>query len=166
MKKLSKIDESAWGDMRKRSSGEQIRKEDEFNPEYIDFGEGTSVVWATEALEIEGEVKFSFEDVKNYNNNGWRLPTVKEVQQIDFNRDNVRIYWVSGYNTLQFPEGKIKIHTDESGRGFHMWTKDRHEKWNNDAYTYGYDNSYTFNIDSTNIHINKCYVFLVKDKTY
>ena len=28
MKKLSKIDESAWGEMRRRSSGKQIRKED------------------------------------------------------------------------------------------------------------------------------------------
>ena len=28
MKRLSNINESTWGDMRKRSSGEQIRKED------------------------------------------------------------------------------------------------------------------------------------------
>ena len=31
MKKLSKIDESAWGDMMRRGSGESIRKEDAIN---------------------------------------------------------------------------------------------------------------------------------------
>ena len=31
MRKLSKIDESVWGDLRKRSSGEVIRREDLFH---------------------------------------------------------------------------------------------------------------------------------------
>ena len=31
MKKLSKLDESAWGEMRRRSAGETIRKEDDVN---------------------------------------------------------------------------------------------------------------------------------------
>ena len=35
MKKLSKITESIWSDMQDRSSGETIRKEDKFNPDYV-----------------------------------------------------------------------------------------------------------------------------------
>ena len=35
MRKLSKIDESVWGDLRKRSSGEVIRREDD-----VDFMDG------------------------------------------------------------------------------------------------------------------------------
>ena len=164
MKKLSNISESVWGDIRRRGLGDDIKEEDAFNPEYIDFGENTTVVWAKEALEINGEVEFYFKEVKDYNNNGWRLPTKEEVEQINFHRDNVRIYWAEGYETLKFPEGELRIHTDISGRGFRMWTSTLEEKWDNYAYSYGYDNSYHFEIRGSGTSMNTMYAFLVKDK--
>ena len=35
MKKLSKITESIWSDIQDRSSGDKIRQEDKFNPDYV-----------------------------------------------------------------------------------------------------------------------------------
>ena len=102
MKKLSKITESIWSDMQDRSSGETIRKEDKFNPDYVDFGDDTTVYWAIDNLEIDGEGKFYFDDIKDYNNNGWRLPTVDEVNQLKW---NIWISWNKGCNHLKFDDG-------------------------------------------------------------
>ena len=168
MKQLSKIvKESVWADIHKRSNGEQERKEDRFNPEYVDFGPDTTVYWAKDALEIDGENRFYFEDVENYNNNGWRLPTLEEVKQVDF--QNCRRSWYRdddgiGYHWIKLEHGTLRIKTEESIYGFSAWTKDRLEKWQNHAYDYGYDNMSKFDIDSDNIHYAKLYVFLVKDK--
>lgn len=161
------ITESVWSDMHKRSNGEQERKEDKFNPEYVDFGENTTVYWAKDALNIDGENKFYFKDVEYYNNNGWRLPTLEEVKQVDFNHVWKRWYRDddgTGYVWLEYPAGTLRIKTEKSIYGFHAWTKDRHEKWQNLVYDYGYDNMSIFNIDSSNIHQTRLYVFLVKDK--
>jgi hypothetical protein len=164
------IKESVWSDMHKRSNGEQERKEDSFNPEYIDFGPDTTVYWAQDALELNGETEFNFEDVENYNNNGWRLPTVKEVEQVDFAKRDKRINWYReddgiGYTHLHFNEGTLKIKDEDTYATSHLtlWTKDRHEKWKHDAYVYGFHN-YKFDIYSSSFSINKHYAFLVKDK--
>lgn len=164
------ITESVWSDIHKRSNGELERKEDSFNPEYIDFGPDTTVYWAQDALELNGETEFNFEDVENYNNNGWRLPTVKEVEQVDFAKRDKRINWYReddgiGYTHLKFNEGTLKIKDEDTYATSHLtlWTKDRHEKWKHDAYVYGFHN-YKFDIYSSSFLINKHYVFLVKDK--
>ena len=160
MKKLSKITESIWSDMQDRSAGDAVRKEDKFNPDYVDFGDDTTVYWAIDNLEIDGEGKFDFDDIKDYNNNGWRLPTVKEVNQLKW---NIWIAWYKGCYHLQFDDGnELKLKTNGSG-GFHMWTKDN-TKFPNIAYAYGFDNSQHFDITSFNKSINKLFVFLVKDK--
>ena len=160
MKKLSKITESIWSDMQDRSSGETIRKEDKFNPDYVDFGDDTTVYWTIDNLEINGEGKFYFDDIKDYNNNGWRLPTVDEVNQLKW---NIWISWYEGCKHLQFDDGnELKLKTNGSG-GFHMWTKDN-TKFPDAAYAYGFDNSQHFDITSFNKSINKLFVFLVKDK--
>lgn len=163
MKKLSKITESIWADMQDRSTGEIIRDEDKFNPEYVDFGEGTTVYWAVDNLEVDGEVKFYFGDVKDYNNNGWRLPTVDEVNQLKW---NIRTPWYEGCKHLKFEDGnELRLKTNGSG-GFHMWTNELNKKFPTSAYSYGFDNMGSFNIDSFNKSINKLFVFLVKDKKY
>ena len=102
MKKLSKITESIWSDIQDRSSGDTIRKEDKFNPNYVDFGDDTTVYWAIDNLEIDGEGKFYFDDIKDYNNNGWRLPTVKEVNQLIW---SIWISWYEGCNPFKFEDG-------------------------------------------------------------
>ena len=161
MKKLSKITESIWSDMQDRSSGETIRKEDKFNPDYVDFGDDTTVYWAIDNLEIDGEGKFYFDDIKDYNNNGWRLPTVDEVNQLKW---NIWISWYEGCNHLKFDDGnELKLKTNNND-GFHMWTKEINTKFPNTAYAYGFDNSHDFDITSFNKSINKLFVFLVKDK--
>ena len=161
MKKLSKITESIWSDMQDRSSGETIRKEDKFNPDYVDFGDDTTVYWAIDNLEIDGEGRFYFDDIKDYNNNGWRLPTVDEVNQLKW---NIWISWYEGCNHLQFDDGnEVKLKTNNND-GFHMWTKEINTKFPNTAYAYGFDNSHDFDITSFNKSINKLFVFLVKDK--
>ena len=161
MKKLSKITESIWSDMQDRSAGETIRKEDKFNPDYVDFGDDITVYWAIDNLEIDGEGKFYFDDIKDYNNNGWRLPTVDEVNQLKW---NIWISWNKGCNHLKFDDGnELKLKTNGSG-GFHMWTKEINTKFPNAAYAYGFDNSHDFDITSFNKSINRLFVFLVKDK--
>ena len=161
MKKLSKITESIWSDMQDRSSGETIRKEDKFNPDYVDFGDDTTVYWAIDNLEIDGEGKFYFDDIKDYNNNGWRLPTVDEVNQLKW---NIWISWYEGCNHLKFDDGnELKLKTNGSGR-FNMWTKEINAKFPNAAYAYGFNNSHDFDITSFNKSINRLFVFLVKDK--
>ena len=161
MKKLSKITESIWSDMQDRSSGETIRKEDKFNPDYVDFGDDTTVYWAIDNLEIDGEGKFYFDDIKDYNNNGWRLPTVDEVNQLKW---NIWISWYEGCNHLKFDDGnELKLKTNGSG-GFNMWTKEINTKFPNAAYAYGFNNSHDFDITSFNKSINRLFVFLVKDK--
>ena len=161
MKKLSKITESIWSDMQDRSSGETIRKEDKFNPDYVDFGDDTTVYWAIDNLEIDGEGKFYFDDIKDYNNNGWRLPTVDEVNQLKW---NIWISWYEGCNHLKFDDGnELKLKTNDSD-GFHMWTKEINTKFPDAAYAYGFDNSHDFDITSFNKSINRLFVFLVKDK--
>ena len=161
MKKLSKITESIWSDMQDRSSGETIRKEDKFNPDYVDFGDDTTVYWAIDNLEIDGEGRFYFDDIKDYNNNGWRLPTVDEVNQLKW---NIWISWYEGCNHLKFDDGnELKLKTNNND-GFHMWTKEINTKFPNTAYAYGFDNSHDFDITSFNKSINRLFVFLVKDK--
>ena len=156
-----------WSDMHKRSNGTTGRKEDSFNPEYIDFGENTTVYWAKDNLIIDDKDRFYFKDVENYNDNGWRLPTVEEVKQVDFS--HVRKSWYrdndgTGYVWIQLPGGTLRIKTEDSLYGFGMWTKDGHEKWPTCAYGYGYDNMSKFEIDTYLISQNRLYVFLVKDK--
>ena len=161
MKKLSKITESIWSDMQDRSIGDVVRKVDKFNPDYVDFGDDTTVYWAIDNLEIDGEGKFYFDDIKDYNNNGWRLPTVDEVNQLKW---NIWISWYEGCNHLKFDDGnELKLKTNDSD-GFHMWTKEINTKFPDAAYAYGFDNSHDFDITSFNKSINRLFVFLVKDK--
>ena len=163
MKKLSKIIESIWSDMQDRSAGDVVRKEDDYNPEYVDFGEGTTVYWAVDNLKIDGEIKFNFDDVKDINKNGWRLPTVDEVNQLKW---NINISWYDGCNHLKFEDGnELRLATYRIG-GFHMWTNELNKKFPTSAYSYGFDNMGIFNIDSFSISFNKLFVFLVKDKKY
>ena len=161
MKKLSKITESIWSDMQDRSAGDTVREEDKFNPDYVDFGDDTTVYWAIDNLEIDGEGKFYFDDIKDYTNNGWRLPTVDEVNQLKW---NIWISWYEGCNHLKFDDGnELKLKTNGSG-GFNMWTKEINTKFPNAAYAYGFNNSHDFDITSFNKSINRLFVFLVKDK--
>ena len=160
---MKKLSESVWSDIRRRGIGTDIKQEDAFNPDYVDFGENTTVYWAIDNLEIDGEVKFHFDDVKDYNNNGWRLPTVDEVNQLHW---NIRIAWYEGCKHLKFYDGnELRLKTNGS-YGFHMWTKEINAKFPSSAYAYGFNNSNVFDVTNFNKSINRLFVFLVKDKNY
>ena len=163
MKKLSNITESIWTDMQKRSSGDDIRDEDAFNPDYIDFGENTTVYWMQDNLQIDGKVKFPFDDVKDYNNNGWRLPTKEEVEQLNW--DGVKIqYTAFKLKYFVFSDGnKLEICTNGEG-GTMMWTSEAVDEYPTAAWSYGLNNDRELTLRPFNKKNNKLFVFLVKDK--
>ena len=154
------VSESIWDDMQDRGTGDTVKKEDEFNPEYIDFGENTTVYWAKESLVLDGEEKFNWHDIKDYNNNGWRLPTLEEVKQVNWPK--VNISWYEHGWHIRFEDGnEIKVITDGSEPS--MWTSSYEQRINTvAAYYYGYGGS-RFNINSC-IPYSKDFVILVKDK--
>lgn len=82
------ISESIWSDMQDRSSGDTIRKEDDNNNlrklKPIDLGRHTTVYWADEDLEYDGETYFTFDEAfELIKKSKWRLPTLKEVAELD-----------------------------------------------------------------------------------
>ena len=115
MKKLSKINESTWGEMRKRSSGEVERKEDiigniqSLKP--IDMG--GSVLWADQNLIYDGEEIFTYDEANDLiYNSEWRLPTLKEVAELV---DGHNIYYDSKYVYIDNPK---KISFKKCGCGY------------------------------------------------
>lgn len=132
--------------------------------EYIDFGDKTTVYWAKYALEIDGENRFYFDEVKDFNEFGWRLPTVKEVKEIFKPKTRWDSPWYDGCRIIKIKGEELRIKGNVSD-GFHIWTKDADNRWDAPhAYSYGIDNSYVFDIDSYSTTINRLYVFLVRDK--
>ena len=82
------IDESAWGEMRHRSSGQIIRKEDEITniKSLKPLDMGGSVLWADDDLSLkdEDDCYFTFDEAfELVKNSGWRLPTLEEVAELD-----------------------------------------------------------------------------------
>ena len=85
IKKLSKIEESHWSEMNKRSQGIKQRMEDgtsnlnRLKP--VDFG--CSVLWADQDLEINDNYFFKFDEIPDLiKNSKWRLPTRKDVDEL------------------------------------------------------------------------------------
>jgi len=131
--------------------------------EFIDFGGKTTVYWAKYALEIDGKNRFYFYEVKDFNEFGWRLPTVKEVKQIFKPKTRWDSPWYNGCRIIKIKGNELRIKGEVSG-GFHIWTKDADNRWEAPhAYSYGIDNSDEFYIDSFGTS-SRFYVFLVKDK--
>lgn len=132
--------------------------------EFIDFGGETTVLWSKYSLEIDGKSEFYFDEVKDFNKGGWRLPTIKEVKQI-FNLKSRASSWMEGYTIIKFTKGiELKIKTDGLD-GFIMWTKDKDDRFNVPiVWTYGFDNMCKFYIKTYNTSFNTAYVLLVKDK--
>ena len=83
MKKLSEITESIWSDMQERGTGDTIKKEDQIitnikDMKPVDLGSDVPVYFADIDLEVNGEVKFTWEEVKGFiqkiEETGWELP--------------------------------------------------------------------------------------------
>ena len=174
------VNESFWGDVHKRSRGDEIRKEDAYNPEYIDFGEDTTVYWAKHNFEIDGETRFTFDEVKDFNNDGWRLPTTEEVQQLQWKgaytnfRDNTIDFLARGPKESRGQY--LKLTRNYTGKGSDgsigdmrnstltpLWTSTI-SGWNKEYIdAYGFDNVGTFKFYSYLPEATHA-VFMVKDK--
>ena len=134
--------------------------------EFIDFGGKTTVLWAKYSLEIDGKSNFYFDEVKDFNKGGWRLPTRKEVKEI-FKSGVWDCRYRNKCKVIKFPKGRelnVKIN-EFCSVGFHMWTKDEDDRFEAPAaWAYGFNNMYEFYIDSYNTSYNMGHALLVKDK--
>jgi hypothetical protein len=158
---MKKLSESLWTDIQRRSAGDTVREEDKFNPEYFDFGKDTTVYWASESLEINGREDFHFNEIKNYNENGWRLPTIEEVGQIDWHKAKNNIIFYSGVWKINVLGNVFKLKTNF--RRLFMWTCEEDKSNRHNAIAYGFHDAYDFYVDSFDKNNGFC-VFLVKDK--
>ena len=77
------VTEGMWGSALKRSNTGEDRREDKFNPDFVDLGEHTSVYWTTENLVLDGNDTFTWDEIYNFNKTGWRLPTRKELKEVN-----------------------------------------------------------------------------------
>ena len=79
-----KVNESVWGDIRKKSLGQEERIEEGTNiksMQPVDIG--FSVLWADRDLEQQGKDIFTVAEVKELiADSEWRLPTEKETREI------------------------------------------------------------------------------------
>ena len=83
---MKKLSESIWCDIQDRSTGEQVRREDEptnikdIKP--VDMG--VSVLWADKDLETkDGTCHFNYKEAEDLiKNSGWRLPSKDETYQL------------------------------------------------------------------------------------
>ena len=95
MKRLSEITESIWSDMQERGTGDTIKKEDEIitnikDMKPVDLGSDVPFYFADIDLEVNGEFKFTWEEVKGFiqkiEETGWELPAgPKGMQSIFYN---------------------------------------------------------------------------------
>jgi hypothetical protein len=80
--------ESFWGDVHRRSRGDEIRKENDITNinQLVPIDMGVSVLWADTDLILKTDDNtcyFTYNDAKIYgNDSGWRLPTPDEVNEL------------------------------------------------------------------------------------
>jgi len=150
----NKMNESMWSDIHKRSNGEQIRKEDEIGNikslKPIDMG--LSVIWADRDLVIDGNDYFEFNEIKVLTfPNGWRLPTLEEVAELDTiknlyaSNDNEFYFDVAGQH-LGFPKvGFIRqIYSSMGCRSFPVDENRFYYGWTSTPYDNGSTHILTF----------------------
>jgi hypothetical protein len=178
------VKESFWGDVHKRSIGDEIRKEDEIGNlrslKPVDMG--GSVLWADQNLIYDGDEIFTFEDANNLiSDSGWRLPTRKEVAELDGHN----IYYDTQYIYLDddkklsfkkcgcgYTPKTGKPFTLDENKAFYGWTSEPYQYNSNDIHVFILDHfelTYSPEKETINNQVTqnvgtKCGVRLVKDK--
>ena len=178
------LTESFWGDVHKRSRGDEVRKEDEIGNlrslKSVDMG--GSVLWADQNLIYDGDEIFTFEDANNLiSDSGWRLPTRKEVAELDGHN----IYYDTQYIYLDddkklsfkkcgcgYTPKAGKPFTLDENKAFYGWTSEPYQYSSNDIHVFILDHfelayspeKETINNQVTQNAGTKCCVRLVKDK--
>ena len=156
MKRLSEITESIWSDMQERGTGDTIKKEDQIitnikDMKPVDLGSDVPVYFADIDLEVNGEVKFTWEEVKGFiqkiEETGWELPAgPKGMQSIFYNgnqpprfRDDAYekkwVPFVGGTLTSNENDAKLFFPSDNYYLEVYWCVDDNYKKGDLDTYS-------------------------------
>ena len=181
-----KINESVWGGILDRGSGETERKEDiignikSLKP--VDMG--GSVLWADNNLIVDGKELFTFYETNELISNLkiWRLPTLKEVAELDghniyYDKDYIYLY---NDRKISFKKCGVEYNTQtnftiDKGKCFYGWTSEPYNNRHDINVLYIDENEISYspiNMSDRNIanvitqqgDVSKCCIRLVKDK--
>ena len=174
------INESIWSDMQDRSMGKIKRKEDEIITNIKDIKPvdvGVSVLWADKDLEINDEKYILIDQVKDFEKDGWRLPSKDDANELLSNarwsstKDNRTLskFYQIGITHMENDSEESTIYFDcELGKYSKYWENKRDvntQKNYWDAFDFKHEGSFFPHSVFSRVRIDEpCRVRLVKDK--
>ena len=145
------INENIFDGIGKRLKGDVLRKEDETTNikkiKPVDIG--TSVLWADDDLQIEGDYLFSFDELEEIlpKLNGWRLPTLKEVAELDkIKGERVNDKEIHIGELVFITRGLYRYHSHSHCDDYYYYG------WTSDPYDNGSKHIFTSNSDARMLH--------------
>ena len=120
---MRKLSESVWGDIRKKSLGQEERLENSTNIRFmkpVDLG--GSILWADRDLEQQGKDVFTYKEVEELlSRTEWRLPTSEEAKELfcPGKYEENGYSFSNGNQKLLFKKRRYEYHSGESYIG---WT--------------------------------------------
>ena len=178
--KKKHINESIWSDIQDRSMGKTVRREDEIITNIKDIKPvdvGVSVLWADKDLEINDEKYILIDQVKNFEKDGWRLPSKDEADELLSNarwsstKDNRTLskFYQIGITHMKNDSEESTIYFDcELGKYSKYWENKRDvntQKNYWDAFDFKHEGSFFPHSVFSRVRIDEpCRVRLVKDK--
>ena len=178
--KKKHINESIWSDIQDRSMGKTVRREDEIITNIKDIKPvdvGVSVLWADKDLEINDEKYILIDQVKNFEKDGWRLPSKDDANELLSNarwsstKDNRTLskFYQIGITHMKNDSEENTIYFDcELGKYSKYWENKRDvntQKNYWDAFDFKHEGSFFPHSVFSRVKIDEpCRVRLVKDK--
>ena len=178
--KKKHINESIWSDIQDRSMGKTVRREDEIITNIKDIKPvdvGVSVLWADKDLEINDEKYILIDQVKNFEKDGWRLPSKDDANELLSNarwsstKDNRTLskFYQIGITHMKNDSEESTIYFDcELGKYSKYWENKRDvntQKNYWDAFDFKHEGSFFPHSVFSRVKIDEpCRVRLVKDK--
>ena len=178
--KKKHINESIWSDIQDRSMGKTVRREDEIITNIKDIKPvdvGVSVLWADKDLEINDEKYILIDQVKNFEKDGWRLPSKDDADELLSNarwsstKDNRTLskFYQIGITHMKNDSEESTIYFDcELGKYSKYWENKRDvntQKNYWDAFDFKHEGSFFPHSVFSRVRIDEpCRVRLVKDK--
>ena len=178
--KKKHINESIWSDIQDRSMGKTVRREDEIITNIKDIKPvdvGVSVLWADKDLEINDEKYILIDQVKNFEKDGWRLPSKDDANELLSNarwsstKDNRTLskFYQIGITHMKNDSEESTIYFDcELGKYSKYWENKRDvntQKNYWDAFDFKHEGSFFPHSVFSRVRIDEpCRVRLVKDK--
>ena len=178
--KKKHINESIWSDIQDRSMGKTVRREDEIITNIKDIKPvdvGVSVLWADKDLEINDEKYILIDQVKNFEKDGWRLPSKDDANELLSNarwsstKDNriLSKFYQIGITHMENDSEESTIYFDcELGKYSKYWENKRDvntQKNYWDAFDFKHEGSFFPHSVFSRVRIDEpCRVRLVKDK--